>query len=697
MLGKLNRYLARVSIFLITAILIAGMAGCVDGGDYNPPPSKNLEIWDWYDMDDVRENLAGNHTLMNDLDSTTHGYEELASSTANGGKGWQPIGFFDTHGPIAYIGFMGTFDGQGHEIRDLYINRPDEGCVALFGKLDGGWDAGGVIKSLGVVNVAVTGDYCVGGLAGGSSGTVINSHSSGNITSRSRVGGLVGCSSGTVSNSYSTSIVVGEWDVGGLVGDNEGTVDNSYYSGSVAGNSSVGGLVGENFGTVSNSYSTGSVTGNHNIGSLVGSNVDGTVNNSYATGNVNGDEYVGGLVGDNMVSTVSNSHYNYDEVLINGENIITVGALFNEDFDEWLAEGRFLDVNGRLSQENGYYVVNNVKDFKQLLAFGQDATLKFRLTNDLDLSAEPNFYVPYFAGEFDGNGHIISDLTLNYDLASLLGLFGYLAPGGKVTQLGLENINVNGYSAVGGLVGHTWEGTVSESYASGSVTGNDAVGGLVGHSNFGIVNNSHYSGSVRATHGVGGLVGGNAGPISNCYSTGDVAGEDNVGGLVGFHSQGTVGNSYSSSSVTAGIHAGGLVGVNFGLGIVSNSYCTGSVAGDQYIGGLVGSNGDRGNVSNSYSTGSVTGNEYVGGLVGHNYFGTGEGTVSNCFWDTQTSGQATSDGGMGKSTAEMKNIATFSGSGWKITGVANLSTRNPAYTWNIVDDVTYPFLSWQPV
>ena len=70
-------------------------------------------------------------------------------------------------------------------------------------------------------------------------------------------------------------------------------------------------------------------------------------------------------------------------------------------------------------------------------------------------------------------------------------------------------------------------------------------------------------------------------------------------------------------------------------------------------------------------------------------------TVSNSFWDTESSGQATSDGGIGMNTTEMKDIATFSGAGWNIITVANTSIRNLAYIWNIVDDETYPFLSWE--
>jgi len=720
MLRKLNCYVTRVSIFLIIAALIAGMVGC-DGGPPCPcttsPPSQNLEIRTWYDLDDVRNNLAGNHTLMNDLNSTTPGYEELASPTANQGKGWDPIGTFIPMCPCG--SFTGTFDGQGYEIRDVYINRPDEYLVGLFGCV---YDAG-ILKDIGVVNSTVIGKSSVGGLVGRNMGTVSNSSAIGSVSGDSKVGGLVGYNQGPVSNCYATgnvvaggvvgnvSAVIGGFGVGGLIGLSEGgPVDNCYFTGNVTSYLScadeweflagVGGLVGVNYDTVSNSYSNANVTGKYGVGGLVGRNLYGTISNSYFTGSVTGNSDVGGLVGSNIGDgALSNSFYNYDEVLINGENIITIGALFGEDFGEWLANGKFLDVNERLSQENGYYVVNNVTDFKELLAFGQNATLKFRLTNDLDLATEPNFYIPYLAGEFDGDGYKISNLSLNYDLAMPLGLFGYLAPGGKVTDVGLENTNVTGYSGVGGLVGGIRHGTVSHCYSTGTVSGNDVVGGLVGDSSFGIVSDSYSTATVTGYSVVGGLIGGNAGTVSggtvsNSYSTGNVTGEGGVGGLVG-ENDGTVSNSYSTGSVTGDEHIGGLVGVNAGLGTVSNSYCTGSVTGNAYAGGLVGSNGEGGTVSNSYSTSTVTGNEYVGGLVGRNYFGYGEGTVSNSFWDIQTSGQATSAGGTGKTTAEMKNIATFSGAAWNIIAVA-LNQTDPAYIWNIVTGVTYPFLSWQP-
>jgi len=229
-----------------------------------------IEIYDWYDLDAIRENLGGRYILMNDLYSTTPGYEKLASETANQGKGWQPIGAQNKS-------FTGSFDGQGYEIRDLFINYPDEDFVALFSVVD----KSGFLKNIGVVNSTVNSHYEVtASLVGLLWGNVSNSYSATYVASCGDVGGLVGLNQGTVSNSYSTGNVTGDYNVGGLVGLNEGTVSNSYSSGNVTSVESVGGLVGASNGTVSNSYSTGNVTGDVNVGGLVGRN-DGTVNNSF--------------------------------------------------------------------------------------------------------------------------------------------------------------------------------------------------------------------------------------------------------------------------------------------------------------------------------------------------------------------------------------------------------------------------------
>jgi hypothetical protein len=630
-------------------------------------------------------------------------------------------------------GLVGINDGG--TVSDSYTTCSVSGNENVGGLVGENYE-GNVSDSYSTGNV--TGNDNVGGLVGYNNGivsTVNNSSSSSKVTgSNEHVGGLVGWNDGTVSNSYSTGSVTGESYVGGLVGWNDGTVsDVSHFTGNVTSEkgSYIGGLVGKNDGgTVSDSQSIGSVSGNENVGGLVGENYEGNVRDSYSTGSVKGDMGVGGLVGNNYKGTVSNSHYNYNEALINGENIITIGALFGEDFDQWLDNDKFLDIKERLSREAGYYVVNNVTDFKELLAFGQNGLLKFRLKTDLDLATEPNFYIPYLAGEFDGNGHKISNLSFNFDFVCNVGLFGYLSK--MVIHVGVENVNITGASSVGGLVGYNWEGTVRDSYSTGSVTSYRSygsgledllvtgVGGLVGSNDAGTVENCNSTCSVTGNWHVGGLVGCNykEGTVSYSYSTGSVSGGDVVGGLVGINSE-NVRNSYSTGSVSGGDVVGGLVGINkdfvsessstgtvsgrYVVGglvgrnedTVSNSYSTGNVYGDNWIGGLVGYNDVECIVNRTYSTGrvtSVTGDEYVGGLVGED-----EGDVSKIsrsFWDTETSRQATSAGGTGKTTAEMKSIDTFI-TEWEICEV-NHDETDPGYTWNIVEGETYPRLSRQP-
>ena len=287
-------YVATTSVFLIMltmVTLMVGMVGC-------DTPSSGVQIRDWNDLDAVRNNLDGEVLLMNDLDSTTAGYTELASPTANEGQGWQPIGIWPDP-------FIGSFDGQGFEIRDLFIDRPGETNVGLFSFVN----TGGIIEDVAVIDADVTGDTYVGGLAGHSRGNLSNCHSTGNVAGDTHVGGLAGENGGILSNSYSAASVSGSFEVGGLIGQNHATVSKSYSTGSATGDSYVGGLVGWNKeGTISNSYSSASVDGELLVGGLAGSN-RASVSNCYCTGTVTGLENVGGLAGRNYEGTVSNSFW----------------------------------------------------------------------------------------------------------------------------------------------------------------------------------------------------------------------------------------------------------------------------------------------------------------------------------------------------------------------------------------------------
>jgi hypothetical protein len=275
--------------------------GTFSGG--NGTAEDPYQIADWWHLDNVRNYLSSHFIAINDLDSNSIGYTELASTTAHEGKGWQPIAVNST--------FVGSFDGQGYEICDLFINRPDESEVGLFGAVG----QAGIIENIGVTG-NVTGYDDTAGLVGRNLGTVSNSYSTCNVIGNLNVGGLVGKtdnSEGAVTDSYATGNVTGDYNVGGLVGWNrEGTMSNSYATGRVTGSDNVGGLVGKNDDNASNSYATGRVTGNDNVGGLVGRNdKNGNVSDSYSTGSVTGSTNVGGLIGRNA-GTESNSFWDIE-------------------------------------------------------------------------------------------------------------------------------------------------------------------------------------------------------------------------------------------------------------------------------------------------------------------------------------------------------------------------------------------------
>jgi murein DD-endopeptidase MepM/ murein hydrolase activator NlpD len=163
----------------------------------------------------------------------------------------------------------------------------------------------------------------------------------------------------------------------------------------------------------------------------------------------------------------------------------------------------------------------------------------------------------------------------------------------------------------------------------------------------------------------------------------DITGSQYVGALIGTNGFYEVSNCYSTgivNSVESPWGIGGLVGQLNYLGSITNCYSQAIVNGCRYTtGGFLGT-GESGTVTNCYSTGLVNNGiagDRVGGFVGYWY--SDEVAYENCFWDIETSGQDTSFGGTGKTTAEMKQKATFTN--WDFDTV-----------WDIIEGVTYPYL-----
>ncbi len=207
--------------------------------------------------------------------------------------------------------------------------------------------------------------------------------------------------------------------------------------------------------------------------------------------------------------------------------------------------------------------------------------------------------------------------------------------------------------------------------------------------------------SVQAAPSAGSW--GVAGTVTQCYSTGALSGAGLVGGLVG-ENLGAVIRCHSGAVVSAQAQVGGLVGQNGGEqyrggvagGLVRDSYSTGVVSsGYGDAGGLVGIN--AGDLTCCYSTGEVSG-QSAGGLVGCGFVdvyldngGWGVfGTATDCFWDTETSGQTTSEGGISKTTAQMQTAKTFLQAGWDFTGEMQNGTHQ---TWQIPREGGYPVLA----
>jgi len=249
------------------------------------------------DLQGMSGGLALNYALGADI---------VATPTSLGA--WYAAGGFAPVGAPA-VKFTGIFDGLGHTISNLTINRSATTYVGLFGAVNG------AVRNVGLLGGNVTGSTYTGGLAGRNYSTISNSYSTGNVTGASYTGGLVGNNDGAISNSYATGNVTGTgWGAGGLVGGSiYGTVSNSHATGTVIGNNNVGGLVGSNRNgnIVSNSYATGQVTGAKYAGGLVGADMgSGAIETSYSTGKVTATtSNGGGLLGKGNAANVTNSFW----------------------------------------------------------------------------------------------------------------------------------------------------------------------------------------------------------------------------------------------------------------------------------------------------------------------------------------------------------------------------------------------------
>ena len=318
-----------------------------------------------------------------------------------------------------------------------------------------------------------------------------------------------------------------------------------------------------------------------------------------------------------------------------------------------------------------------VSDRAELEAIKNNLSGKYHLTQDIDLSGAE--WTPIgdgdnrFRGVFDGQGHVIRNLTITGEDNEDNGLFGY-CNNAIIKNIGLEDtiIHVNrnipdAPVCAGGISGVSTSSTISNCYNTGyissfSYNNESSAGGICGSYDGDIISNCYNTGYISSSSSregayVGGICGEYFGSaISNCYNAGVISASFSAdepflngalaGGICGFihwiyGSSYTVSNCYNTGAVSASsdnqsAFAGGISASPYVDSSFQNCFNTGSISAssDNYFafaGGIGGHSYDS-SISNCYNTGAVSVsayplNAYIGGICGMN-----EGTIDNSYW-----------------------------------------------------------------
>ncbi|WP_376094036.1 MBG domain-containing protein [Roseomonas sp. CCTCC AB2023176] len=273
-----------------------------------------------------------------------------------------------------------------------------------------------------------------------------------------------------------------------------------------------------------------------------------------------------------------------------------------------------------------------------------------------------------FTGTLDGAGRTVTGLTIQRPSEFYIGLFGVVGAGdstGRIGGVNLADAQVSGRSFVGALAGWSRGAAIADSTSSGSVTGQALyTGGLLGAANDGPV--SRVSSTATVTGGstaTGGLIGqATGGTVDAAFAAGRVTGQASTGGLIGQTSEVAVTRSAATGAVTGTTNTGGLVGFHGAGSSIAQAYAQGAATGTSAVGGLVGRVATTATVTETYATGAVTAPTRFGGLVGWQ-----QGSVSNSYWDTQTSGLVSGVGAgsaagiTGLTTAQARSTGSYTG------------------------------------
>lgn len=355
----------------------------------------------------------------------------------------------------------------------------------------------------------------------------------------------------------------------------------------------------------------------------------------------------------------------------------------------------------------GYYEIHTPD---QLNDIRTDLAGSYILTADISLSSYDN-WEPIgsrdspFTGKIDGSGYKITGLKINRKTADIVGLFGNVV-GGTINNLSLENINVAGKNATGGIAGIIKDTTITNSYSKGTVSAENAYsGGIVGQALNSRITNSYSTSIVTGQGPSGGITGLLLeSAIINSFSSGYVGARNPSGGMVGIADRGTITNCYSTGnvSVTNG-PSGGIVG-QMRNSTISNCYSTGVlnlpviIGGSEFPppGGIAGCADGNSKITNNAAINRMINATNGADRIVGSYMNTA--TITNNFaletMEARGAAKFSNDmdkksHGISRSNARLKEQSTYSGGlGWKFGD-------DDAAPWKMPANSDYPVLYWQ--
>ena len=477
--------------------------------------------------------LANLAKMVNDGKTDENTYFELTADIDLDGKEWTPIGTKDSQ-------FAGKFSGNGKTIRNLTVGGGDNSGLFAY--------SSGEIKDVYLEKIDITTTMNAGGVCafnsgtiegcGVLSGTIICSNPNGG-----QLGGICKENSGTISRCFSNASVKGATSAGIVYFNKEnGVVQDCYNTGTLEGSSSASGINTNNYGKIKTCLNLGAVIAEDKIseeGSVIRGygicvmNVSGaSLENCYSDSDVCPKELFGGFRNNTTV------YYKTTAELCGGSlpdgfdgsvwNVGSIGGIADKDAADRFAAKSYTypslnGVGSAAAREVEVYnfstdstpdwqefkYIETVEDFRKI---EDDLSGNYVLAQNIDFGGNSYRPIAYksgtsFTGKFSGNGHTISNISVNYD-DDLVGLFG------------------------------TNKGLIMNLAVSGEVTGEEYIGGICAK-NEGTIYSCSFDGEVRQSATtqrkgkVGGICGTNYATISNCFNSADVSGKDYIGGICG--------------------------------------------------------------------------------------------------------------------------------------------------------------------